>query len=300
MNLCAFTQVDLSNGSICSALNSRGYMFLTNNSYSATATLNSADTNKVYNLDFKLVRFFPNGSVLDDKSLNLVDLTNCQIQTPISTFKIGNNLYKTCEFNFNNILNLMQSSKHNSYLYSLFVADENKQYYQVPVYVNGKTEAVMRFFLEDTFSVPITSKLTVATSISLEFTLTSKTQTLFNPKLSVTYKELSISSSTLALSDPVQTVTVSVSYGYDLSDYNTALLAIFITVNVVVLIHVTFKTYVAYKNRKSIFLFFQYLMQSWSTYMFFLLLLVSGYWFIFTKAATQLNSLMPKADSFYA
>lgn len=33
--------------------------------------------------------------------------------------------------------------------------------------------------------------------------------------------------------------------------------------------------------------------------MFFFMLIVSGYWFIFTKAATQLNSLMPKADSFY-
>lgn len=82
----------------------------------------------------------------------------------------------------------MQSSKYMSYLYSLFVADHNKNYYQVPIYVNGKTDAVSRFFLQDTFSVPLTSKLTVATSVSLEFTLTSTSQTLTNPKLSVTYK----------------------------------------------------------------------------------------------------------------
>jgi hypothetical protein len=299
MNLCAFTQVDLSTGSICSALKSRNYMFITNNSYQAVATLNSAETGKLYTLDLKIIRFFPNGSVFDEKSLSLTDLTNCQLSSSVTTFKVGNNLLKTCSFNFNNVLNLMQSKKYINYVYSLFIADNNKAYFNVPVYVNSQTNAVKRFFLADTFSVPLSGKLTVATSIKFEATLTSTSQTLVSPKLYVTYKELSISTS-LTLSEPVVSVSTSVVFEYDLSNYNTVILAIFITVNVVVLLHVGLRTYVAYKNRKSIFLFFQYLLQTWSTYMFFLLLLVSGYWFIFTKAATQLYALMPKSDAFYA
>jgi len=49
----------------------------------------------------------------------------------------------------------------------MFVADENNNYYPVPVYINGATNAVNRFFLQDTFSLPLTSKLVVAQTVTL-------------------------------------------------------------------------------------------------------------------------------------
>jgi hypothetical protein len=115
----------------------------------------------------------------------------------------------------------------------------------------------------------------------------------------ITYSQLAVNPLTGTLVNPVQTVTTAVSFSYDLTNINQVILPIFITINILVLIHVGLRTYVAYRNRKSALLFLLFLLQTWSTYMFFLLLVFSGYFFFFTKATQQLYVLMPKDSSFY-
>jgi hypothetical protein len=192
----------------------------------------------------------------------------------------------------------MSSPRYVSYVYSLLVADHLNNSYQVPVYINSNTDAVTRFFLQDTFSAPNSSKLTVASSITLQLTLSSSA-ILTQPQLLITYTQLPINPLTGALVTPVQSVSTSLSYSYDLTNTNQVIMPIFIVVNVLVLLHVSLRTYVAYKNKKSVFLFLPYLLQTWSTYMFFFLLIVCGYFFFFTKVTQQIYIFMPKTDSFY-
>lgn len=75
---------------------------------------------------------------------------------------------------------------------------------------------------------------------------------------------------------------------------------IFIVINILVLAHAALKTYVAYKNKRSLGLFVLYLIQSWSSFMFMFLLVMSGYFFFFTKATQQIYILMPKDQQFYS
>lgn len=67
----------------------------------------------------------------------------------------------------------MQSPTYYSYTYSLMVADHQNKYHLVPVFIDDKSEPVSRFFLEDTFSQPISGKLSVCYSLTLQLTLTS-------------------------------------------------------------------------------------------------------------------------------
>lgn len=261
-------------------------------------TLSANDTSKLYSINAKLLKWYPNGALASEATMRLGDIMQCQFSNESSTFKIGNNFKRSCDFNFNNIVNLLQSSRHVSHVMGLFVADHTGSYYQVPVYVNGGTDPVGRFFLQDTFSLAGSGKLTFAQTLTLEFTL-SPDVLLTQPKLFVTYAQQPLNSLTGTLVTPVQTVTTEISFSYDLTNINKALLPIFIVVNALVLLHVTLRTYVAYRNRRSVLLFLPFLLQTWSTYMFFFLLVMSGYFFFFTKATQQIYAFLPKAASFY-
>jgi hypothetical protein len=130
-------------------------------------------------------------------------------------------------------------------------------------------------------------------------TSTAATVSLTQPKLSITYIELAVNATYGTLVNPIQTVSVEVSFTYDLTNINKVIMPVFIVVNLLALLHVSLRTYIAYRNKKSVLLFLPYLLQTWSTYMFFMLLVFSGYFFFFTKATQQFYVLMPKLSSFY-
>lgn len=290
-----------STGTVCSLLKKQTLLYMSSadvNQYRVEPTLNPSETNKVYALTMRVLKYFPNGSLAAESALRLGDLMLCQLPNNTITFKIGNNFKHSCAFNFNNVVNLLSSSRYVSYLYELFVADPSGAYYQVPVYINAGADPVGRFFLQDTYSLPNSSKLTYAQSLTLDFTLTSDTY-LTKPKLSISYGQLAVNAVTGTLVSSLQTVTTELSFSYDLTNFDNVLVPIFIVVNVLVLLQVSIRTYAAYRNRKSVLLFLPYFLQTWSTYMFFLLLIFSGYFFFFTKATAQIYVLMPKASTFY-
>jgi hypothetical protein len=134
----------------------------------------------------------------------------------------------------------------------------------------------------------------------LEFLITLNSEAkLILPKLILTYNKLSTLNSDNTFDNPIKSLFYSFSYGYDITNYNKTILGIFIAINFVVLIHVLIRTYVAYLNKRSVLTFFLFLIQTWSTYMFLLLLVVSGYWFFFTKITPSIYVIMPKDQGFY-
>jgi len=52
------------------------------------------------------------------------------------------------------------------------------------------------------------------------------------------------------------------------------------------------KTYIGYLNRKTPFLFFLNFIDLWSFWMFYFLLIITGYWFIFTKTTPNIYTFI--------
>lgn len=77
------------------------------------------------------------------------------------------------------------------------------------------------------------------------------------------------------------------------------MLAIFIVVNILVLVHAIGKTYIGYLNRKNPFLFFLNFINLWSLWMFYFLLIITAYWFIFTKATPSIYTFISNDNSLY-
>ena len=77
----------------------------------------------------------------------------------------GTNIDVTCDFNFNHLINQMNSKKYQGKLYQLLVLGDTGIYYDVPVYMSGSSQPIKRFFLEDTYS--FTNRIKVASSIKL-------------------------------------------------------------------------------------------------------------------------------------
>ena len=164
--------------------------------------------------------------------------------------------------------------------------------------VDGQAKMVQRFFTADTFSVPLTKQLTVLTNFDLQFTMDSNNQ-IVTPKLVVEYKQLTINQAG-TLDNPIQTVSYSVNYYHNTTTFDKVALALFIVSSILAIIQAACRTYIAYINKRSPFIFFIYFGENWSGWMFFLLLGLSGYWFFFTKAATQLNTLLPATGGLYS
>jgi hypothetical protein len=98
----------------------------------------------------------------------------------------------------------------------------------------------------------------------------------------------------------IQSLSYSIKYNYNLSSFWTGAIAIFITINVLAILHTIAKTYIGYLNRKSSLLFFLNFINIWSLWMFYFLLLISGYWFLFTKTTSSVQVLLPNDQSLYA
>jgi hypothetical protein len=192
----------------------------------------------------------------------------------------------------------MYSANYVNYVYSMFILDSNNNYNLVPVYVNSNPVPVTRFFLQDTFSTPLNETLTVASSLTIQLTLTSDS-TLSQPQIQISYIVLTIDQTSQTLQNPIQTLTYKISYSYDLTKFYATILPIFIVVNIIILVHVCIRTYIGYLNKRSLFVFVLFYMQTWSTYIFFFLLITSGYWFLFSKATQEIYILMPKSPAFY-
>lgn len=76
---------------------------------------------------------------------------------------------------------------------------------------------------------------------------------------------------------------------------------IFITINVLVLVQALARTYIAYLNKQPILGFFFYLANFWSLWIFYFLIVVSGYWFLFCKSTQNVYIFIPDSgtDNFY-
>ena len=59
----------------------------------------------------------------------------------------GTNIEVLCEFDFNNLINEMNSKTYQGKLYQLLVLGDTGTYYDVPVYMSGSTQPIRRFFL---------------------------------------------------------------------------------------------------------------------------------------------------------
>jgi len=136
--------------------------------------------------------------------------------------------------------------------------------------------------------------------MNLQFTLASD-NSLINPSLYLSYSTLSTQPGTGVTPTSAQTQTLSfnIQFTSELSGFWSAVLPIFIVVNVLVLIHAILKTYVGYLNRKTPFLFFLNFIDLWSLWMFYFLLVITGYWFIFTKTTPSIYTFISNQSSLY-
>ncbi|MEQ1790524.1 MAG: hypothetical protein ABL857_08780, partial [Rickettsiales bacterium] len=180
----------------------------------------------------------------------------------------------------------------------LFIMDDNSQYYEVFAYLQGNSQPVKRFFLEDTTSVA--NKITVATSVKLSLDLDSNGN-LINPSIYLSYTQLSLQTGVgiTPSSAASQQLTFSVVYNYGLGNFWTGAIISFIVISLAALVHAIGKTYIGYLHRKTPLLFFLNLIGVWSLWMFYYLLFMSGYWFLFTKTAQNIYVLMPQTNQFY-
>ena len=232
----------------------------------------------------------------------LGDLMRCG--TPSNSevkMTFGTNIEIVCEFNFNHLLNQMNSKQYQGILYQLLVLGDSGAYFDVPVYMSGSSQPIKRFFLEDTYSAA--NRLKVATSLNLEFTFSGGQ--LISPKITPTYTTLSTELGV----GVVGTSTLSLSYGFlfnsDLGNFYTGALVSFLVVAVAALVHTIVKTYINFLNRKSALLFFINFAGVFSLWLFYYLLFMSGYWFLFTKTTSLPFLLLPPSDptlypTFYA
>lgn len=135
--------------------------------------------------------------------------------------------------------------------------------------------------MEDT----LTSSTTVNIMNKLKFSVTlNSSGYLVSPKLELSYKQLSyLDGKVTPSTDKDQSLTYMVKFVYNLSTFWGPFIGIFITLNVIVLLQSLARTYIAYLNRQSILGFFFYLANFWSLWMFYFLIVISGYWFLFCK-----------------
>ena len=64
-------------------------------------------------------------------------------------FTIGSNYDVTCNYNFNNLIRLLDSKQEKGRVYQLLVKGGDGSYYDVPVYMPGESQGIKRFFMED-------------------------------------------------------------------------------------------------------------------------------------------------------
>jgi len=183
----------------------------------------------------------------------------------------------------------MSGKQYKSKLYQLLVQDDSGSYFDVPVYLSGSTQGTRRFFLEDTYSYP--SKINVLTSLTLEFTFSNGK--LISPALTPSYTLLTTELGTGVVGSPEQTISYNIRFNSDLGSFFTGALISFIVMVIAALVHAIGKTYISYLNRKSALAFFVNFIGVFSLWLFYYLLIISGYWFLFTKTTSSPFLLLP-------
>jgi hypothetical protein len=126
-----------------------------------------------------------------------------------------------------------------------------------------------------------------------------------SPRLSPSYSLLSTEVGTGVVGGSTRALSFSIHFNCDLSTFWTDALISFIIVSLAGLVHAIGKTYLGYLNRKTALLFFVNFAGTYSLWLFYYLLFMSGYWFLFTKTTSTPFLLLPPADpvlypAFYA
>ena len=96
-----------------------------------------------------------------------------------------------------------------------------------------------------------------------------------------------------------QTLTYKFLFSSDLTGFWSTILPIFIVLNILILLHATGKTYISYLNRRTPFLFFLNLIDVWSFWIFYFLLIITGYWFLLTKTTSTIYTFISVDASLY-
>lgn len=241
-------------------------------------------------LNLKLISYTATGNYLGEKSLLLGDIFRCGTASDSEiSVTFGTNIEMSCSFNFNNLINQMNSKNYKNKLYQLLVQGDTGSFYDVPVYLSGSSQGTKRFFLEDAYT--FTSKVNVLTSLVLEFTFSGGK--LISPALTPSYTLLTTEIGTGIVGSPTQTLDFNVRFNSDLGSFFTGALISFIVMFIAALVHAIGKTYLSYLNRKSALLFFINFAGVFSLWLFYYLLIMSGYWFAFTKITSSPFLLLP-------
>lgn len=168
--------------------------------------------------------------------------------------------------------------------------------------MSGSSTPIRRFFLEDFYTY--TDKINVLTSLTLQFTFSGGQIT--SPSLTPTYTLLSTQIGTgIAGQSSTKTLTYKVQFSSDLSGFWVGAIASFAVISVIAIVHAIVKTYIGFLNRKAPFLFFLNFAGTYSLWLFYYLLFMSGYWFLFTKTTSSPFLLLPTSNpslygAFYA
>jgi hypothetical protein len=108
-------------------------------------------------------------------------------------------------------------------------------------------------------------------------------------------------------SSQTQTISYTFQFSSDLTNFWQVVLPIFIVVSILALVHTAGKTYVGYLNRKTPLLFFfnflgidNFYIGIWSLWIFYFLLVLTGYWFLFTKATPSIYTFISSDSQLYA
>ena len=168
--------------------------------------------------------------------------------------------------------------------------------------MSGSSTPIRRFFLEDTYTY--SDKINVLTSLTLQFSFSGGQ--LLSPSLTPTYTLLSTQVGTgVAGQSSTKTLTYKVQFSSDLSGFWVGAIASFVVISIIAVVHAIIKTYIGYLNRKSALLFFLNFANTYSLWLFYYLLSMSGYWFLFTKTTSSPFLLLPTSNgslygAFYA
>lgn len=155
----------------------------------------------------------------------------------------------------------------------------------------GSSLTIKRFFIEDTTTS--SSSINLMTGFTLSFNYNSNNK-LDTPTLSPVYTVVSSSSSSTA---PLTTMTYEVLFTNDISSFWRGALISFIVISVIALIHTIAKTYIGYLNKKSPLQFFVNFAGVYSLWLYHYLLFMTGYWFLFTKSASNPVFLLPSRST---
>jgi len=168
--------------------------------------------------------------------------------------------------------------------------------------MSGSSQPIRRFFLEDGYTYP--DKIKVLTSLVLQFVFSGGKLT--TPTLTPTYTLLSTQAGSGVVGQSSTIVlNYSVQFSSDLSGFWVGAIASFAVISIAAIVHAIGKTYIGYLNRKSPLLFFLNFAGTFSLWLFYYLLFMTGYWFLFTKTTSSPFLLLPSSSpslygAFYA